>query len=178
MTDLRLRKDFACVFTPTAVGIVLDVGHDASFHGILVDVTEEGGEIVHVVYRFAAEAFLEEMAAALVLAVVVIDVSVSDAFESLADGFFALANEQVEVIAHEAVCVVGATLSDGRAVVIVYKAHAEETVQEEEVVLLVLENHLMVDTTHHHVVDSSGGGVTGAAGHGLRFWLGSVKITE
>lgn len=108
MTDLRLRKDFACVFTLTAVGIVLDVGHDASLHGILVDVTEEGGEIVHVVYRFTAEAFLEEMAAALVLAVVVIDVSVSDALEGLADGLFALTDKKVEVIAHEAVGVVGA----------------------------------------------------------------------
>lgn len=167
MADLRLREDLPSVFFPTAVGIVLDVGHDASLHGILMNVAEEGGEIVHVVYRLAAKTFLEKMSAALVLAVVVIDVSVSNAFESLADGLLALADEQVEMVAHEAVGVVGATLCDGGAVVIVDEAHAEETVQEEAVVFLVLEDHLMVDATHHDMVDSGGGGISGATGHGV-----------
>ena len=55
---------------PAAVGVVLDAGNDAGLDGVLMDVTEEGGEVVHVVDGLAAETLLEEMAAALVLAVV------------------------------------------------------------------------------------------------------------
>lgn len=55
---------------PAAVGVVLDAGNDAGLDGVLMDVTEEGGEVVHVVDGLAAETLLEEVAAALVLAVV------------------------------------------------------------------------------------------------------------
>ena len=44
-----------------------------------MDVTEEGGEVVHVVDRLAAETVLEEVSAAAVLAVVVVDVGVGNA---------------------------------------------------------------------------------------------------
>lgn len=68
---------------PAAVGVVLDAGNDAGLDGVLMDVTEEGGEVVHVVDGLAAETLLEEVAAALVLAVVIIDVSVCDALYGL-----------------------------------------------------------------------------------------------
>ena len=56
---------------PAAVGVVLDAGNDAGLDGVLMDVTEEGGEVVHVVDGLAAETLLEEVAVALVLAVVI-----------------------------------------------------------------------------------------------------------
>ena len=49
------------------------------------------------------------------------------------------------MVAHEAIGVVGTTLGDGCAIVIIDEAHAEEAVQKKAVVLFVLENHLMVD---------------------------------
>lgn len=165
---------------PAALGVVLDAGNDASFDGVLMDVTEEGGEVVHVVDGLAAETLLEEVAAALVLAVVIIDVSVCDALYGLGSSLLPLTDEQVEVVAHEAIGIVGATLSDGRAVIVVDEAQAEEAVQKKAVVLLILEDHLMVDATHHHMVDSGGGGVSGFSRHGLRFrfQFGSREITE
>ena len=98
--------------------------------------------------------------------VVVIDVGIGNALEGLADGFLALTNEDVKVIAHEAVGVVGAALGNGRFVIVVDESHAEEAVKKEPVVLFVLEDDLVVDTTHHDMVDASGGGVSGATGHG------------
>ena len=84
------------------------------------------------------------------------------------------------MVAHEAVGIVGATLGDGCAIVIIDEAHAEEAVQKKAVVLLILEDHLMVDATHHHMVDSGGGGVSGFSRHGLRFrfQFDSSEITE
>ena len=78
------------------------------------------------------------------------------------------------MVAHEAVGIVGATLGDGRAIVIVDETHAVYAVQEIVVVLLILEDHLMVDATHHHMVDSGGGGVSGFSRHGF---VGITLIT-
>ena len=69
MADAGLREDLARIFLPTAVGIVCNVGHDSSLDGFLVDIAEEGGEVVHIVDRLGAETLLEEMAATLILAV-------------------------------------------------------------------------------------------------------------
>ena len=166
MTDAGLGKDLAVVLVPTAVRIISDIGHNARLHGILVDVTEEGGEVVHVVDRLGTESLLEEMTAATVLAVVVIDVGICNTLDGLGNGFLALTDEQVEVVGHQTVGVVGAALGDGCAVVVVDEAHAVDAVEEELIVFLVLEDNLVVDTTHHDVVDSSGGGAAGASGHG------------
>lgn len=165
---------------PAAVGVVFDAGNDAGLDGVLMNVTEEGGEVVHVVDGLAAETLLEEVTAALVLAVVIIDVSVCDALYGLGNSPLPLTDKQMEMVAHEAVGIVGATLGDGCAIVIIDEAHAEEAVQKKAVVLLILEDHLMVDATHHHMVDSGGGGVSGFSRHGLRFrfQFGSREITE
>ena len=64
------------------------------------------------------------MTTALVLAVEVVGVSISNAFESLVYRLFTLTDEQVEVVAHKAVGIVGTALRDGRAVVIVDESHA------------------------------------------------------
>lgn len=114
------------------------------------------------------------MAAAFVLAVEVIGVGIYNAFEGLVDRLFALTDEQVEVVAHEAIGVVGATLRDGRAVNVVDEAHALQTTEEILVVLGILEDHLVVDTTHHDVVDTGWCFISGLAGHGF---VGITLIT-
>ena len=120
------------------------------------------------------------MATAFVLAVEVVGVSISNAFESLVYRLFTLTDKKMEMVAHEAIGIVGAALCDGRAVVIVDESHALQTIEEMLVVLGILENHLVIDTTHHDVVDTGGGGVSGFSRHGLRFrfQFGSREITE
>ena len=119
MADAGLGIDLAAVLCPTAVSIVCDIGHDTGLDGILVDVAQEGGEVVHVVDRLGTESLLEEVTASSVLAIVVIDVGICNTLDGLGNSFFALTDEQVEVVGHKTVGVVGATLGDGRAVVIV-----------------------------------------------------------
>ena len=65
---------------------------------VLVDVAQEGGEIGHVVDGLRLEAFLEEVAVATVLAIVVVDVAAGNALEGFSHGLFALSDEQVEVV--------------------------------------------------------------------------------
>lgn len=72
--------------------------YDAGLDGVLVDVAQEGGEIGHVVDGLRLEAFLEEVAVATVLAVVVVDVGAGYALDGFSHGLFALSDEQVEVV--------------------------------------------------------------------------------
>ena len=63
----------------------------------------------------------------------------------------AYAYEQVEMVGHEAVGIIGAVAATGVAIVIVPDAHTVEGVDELEVVFLVLKDILVVDASHHHV---------------------------
>jgi hypothetical protein len=114
------------------------------------------------------------MSAALVLAVEVEGVGIGDTLERLVNRLFTLTYEQVEVVSHEAVGVVGAALRDGSAVIVVDESHALQTIEEILVVLGILENHLVIDTTHHDVVDTGGCFISGLAGHGF---VGITLIT-
>lgn len=64
------------------------------------------------------------MTTALVLAVEVVGVGIGNAFERLVDCLLALTDEQVEVVAHKAVGIVGTALRDGCAVNVVDESHA------------------------------------------------------
>lgn len=61
VTDLRLWKDITRILPPTAKGVSLDIGHDTSLDGVLVDVAEQGG-VIYVVYELRTETLFEEMA--------------------------------------------------------------------------------------------------------------------
>ena len=114
------------------------------------------------------------MATTFVLAVEVVGVGIGNSFEGLVNRLFSFTDEQVEVVAHEAVGIVGAALRDGRAVNVVDESHALQTAEEILIVLGILENHLVVDTTHHDVVDTGGCFVSCATGHGF---VGITLIT-
>ena len=84
------------------------------------------------------------MAIASVLSIIIVDVGAGYALHGLAHALFALTDEQVEVIRHEAVGVIGAVASAGVALVIVTHPHAVEGVDKLVVVLLVLKDILVV----------------------------------
>ncbi len=109
------------------------------------------------------------MATTFVLAVEVVGVGIGNALQRLVDSLLTLTYKQVEVVAHEAVGIVGAALRDGRAVNVVDESHALQTAEEILIVLGILENHLVIDTTHHDVVDTGGCFVSCATGHGVLF---------
>lgn len=109
-----------------------------------MDVSQEGGEVVHVVDRLRFESLAEEVTVAPVLVVIVIDVAAGDALHGHGKVVVALANEQMEVIRHEAVGVEG-IVAPGRGAVrgaVRFKGlgHVVERVEETVVVFLVLED--------------------------------------
>jgi len=63
--------------------------------------------------------------------------------------FFALTDDQVKMVGHEAVGIIGAVAATGVAIVIVAHAHTVEGIDELVVVFLVLKDILMIDASHH-----------------------------
>ena len=105
-----------------------------------MDVSQEGGEVVHVVDRLRFESLAEEVTVAPVLVVIVIDVAAGDALHGHGKVVVALANEQMEVIRHEAVGVEGIVAPGRGAVRFKGLGHVVERVEETVVVFLVLED--------------------------------------
>ena len=57
--DLRLWKVIARILPPTVTGVSLDIGHDADLDRVLVDVAEQGVEVIYVVYELGTERSLK-----------------------------------------------------------------------------------------------------------------------
>ena len=91
------------------------------------------------------------MAIAPVLSIIIVHVGAGYALHGLSHALLALTDEQVEVVRHEAVGVIGAVASAGVAFVIVAHSHPVKGCDELEVVFLVLKDILVVDASHHHV---------------------------
>jgi len=83
--------------------------------------------------------------------VIVIHVRTCNALHCFAHGFFTFADEHVEVVRHQAVCIVSTVTAAGDALVIASDAHAVNGINELVVILLVLEDILVVDAPHHHM---------------------------
>ncbi len=117
-------------------------------------ISQQYGEVLHVVDRLALEAPFEQVSVAPVLPIIIVHVGACYAFDGLSHSFIAFAYQEVEVVAHEAVGVITAVTATGVALVIVPNAHPVEGVDELVVVFLVFKDGLMINTTHHHMVDT------------------------
>ena len=145
---------FACVFQPAAPRVVFDIFYDESLGGILVDVAQEGDEIVPVVDGLALEAFLKEVPDAPVSVVIIVDVRRCDAFHRLADGLADLLHEEVDMVAHEAVgietavwlCLACCRINFGDSL-------CSQNIKESPIVVFILEYLLFVDSSQNGVVD-------------------------
>ena len=157
--------DSAIVLAPGTKVVVLDVLYDASLDWVLVDVTQEHREVGHVVDWLALETLLEQVAIAPVLSIIVIDIATSNALNSLSHCLFALTDEQVEMVGHEAVGIIGAVAATGVAFVIVPDAHTVEGIDELVVVFLVLKDILMIDASHHDMEYPGARWFTRLSGH-------------
>ena len=91
------------------------------------------------------------MSVASVLPIIIVHVAAGYALYGLAYALLALTNEQVEMISHEAVGVIGAVASAGVALIVVTHTHPVKGIDELVVVFLVLKDILVVDAAHHHV---------------------------
>lgn len=114
-------------------------------------ISQQYGEVGHVVDGLAFEAFFEQVSIATVFSIIIVHVGACYALDGLSHSFVALAYQEVEVVAHEAVGVITAVTATGVALVIVPNAHPVEGVDELVVVFLVLKDILVVDASHHHV---------------------------
>ena len=117
-------------------------------------ISQQYGEVGHVVDGLALKAFFEQVTVATVLLIIIVHVGACYALDGLSHSFIALTNEQVKVVAHKAVGVICAVASAGVPFVIVPNTHAVEGVDELVVVFLVFKDGLMINTTHHHMVYS------------------------
>lgn len=119
-----------------------------------MNVAQQHSEVGHIIDRLALETFFEQMAIAPILAVIVVHIGTGYALDGFAHALLAFPNEQMEVIRHEAIGIVGTIGSAGFPVVIKAHAHPVEGDNELIVVLGILEDVLVVDTTHHDVIDA------------------------
>jgi len=169
MAESGLGKDGLEVLAPTAVRIVARVFDQPHLDWFAMDECEYGGELVDGIYGLRTETVLEEVPAALILAVEVVDVSVSNTFQRLPDFFLTFADEQMEMVRHEAVGIVRAVLSGGHPLVIVTDAKSFHTGHEVLIIFRVLEDQLMVDSAHHHMIDAGRGSMSWCSWHGAIF---------
>jgi hypothetical protein len=114
-------------------------------------ISQQYDEVLHVVDGFALEALFEQVSVATVLPIIIVHVGTCNAFDGLSHSFIAFANQEVEVVAHEAVGVIAAVTATSVALVIIPNAHPVEGIDELVVVFLVLKDILVVDASHHHV---------------------------
>ena len=114
-------------------------------------ISQQYSEVGHVVDGFALEALLEQVSVAPVLSIIIVHVGTCYAFYGLSHSFIAIANQEVKVVAHEAVGVIAAVTATSVALVIIHNAYPVEGVDELVVVFLVFKDILVVDASHHHV---------------------------
>ena len=69
---MKDRFNGTIVFAPAAIFIVFYLSNNTSFDWVLVNVTEQGGEIFDVVNGLTFETFLEEVTIATIFAIIVI----------------------------------------------------------------------------------------------------------
>jgi hypothetical protein len=91
-----------------------------------VYVAKQYREVGHVTDWLTLETLLKEVAITPVLSIIVIDIAAGNALDSLSHRLFSLAYEQVEMVGHEAVGIIGAVAATGVAIVIVAHAHTVE----------------------------------------------------
>jgi hypothetical protein len=89
-----------------------------------------------------------------VLPVIIVHVGTCYAFDGLSHSFIAFAYQEVEVVTHEAVCVIAAVTATGVALVIVPNTHAVEGDDELVIILIILEDVLAVDASEHDMIDA------------------------
>ena len=144
----------AVILTPGAEIIVLHVFYDACLDWVLVYIAQEHCEVGHIVNWLALETFLEQMTITSVLSIIVIYITAGNALHCVTYALFTLTYEQMKMIVHEAVGIIGTIATAGVAIIIVPDTHTVEGVDELIVIFLVFKDILMVDAAHHHMIDA------------------------
>ena len=151
ITDMKYRLDRAVKLAPTAILVVFDSLYNAGLDRILMYIPEQHCEIGHIVDRLRLETLFEKVAVASVFAVIIVHVGAGNALYCLAHALIALANQEMEMVGHEAVGIIGAVAAAGGALIVIPHPHTVEGCNELVVVFLVLKDILVVDASHHHV---------------------------
>ena len=97
IADLKHWLYCAVVLAPGAKLVVLNLFYYPRLDWILVYISQQYGEVGHVVDWLALEALFEQVSVATILSIIIIHVGACYAFYRLAYTLFALTNEQVKV---------------------------------------------------------------------------------
>ena len=129
-------------------------------------VPQQGDEVVHVIAGFTFKPFLEQVAYALVLLVIVEHIAAGQTLDDLGDLPVALTDEQVEVVGHKAPRI-EATGTDGqeRALLVVLERQFVEYLDKPLAVFVIIEDVAAVHAAHHDVINSCARGTTCLSGH-------------
>jgi len=155
VTDRHLAFFWMFVLDPTTPGISLDLTGKAASDGVLMDVTDQREEVIHVANGFTPESVLEEMAHAFIASVEIGRVGDSDALDDASDGLVLLFDEQMNVIGHQAVSIEITLRRQGRSQLVLGVDLLVEDLDELPIVLIVEEDVLTVDAAEHHVIHAS-----------------------
>ena len=130
--------------TSAAPGILTRILHQASFHGVVPHVADQGHQVLVSLDRQAPEPILEHVPDPTVLAVEPSRVPNAEPLGNRADRLTRSPQDEMDVVGHQTI---GEHDTAGRLSGLIQR------VQESLVVLVLEEDGVTVDAAHHHVVD-------------------------
>lgn len=99
----------------------------------------------------ALEALFEQVAIAPVLSIIVIDITASNALNSLSHCLFTFTDEKVKMVRHQTIGIERTIGATSKTIVIILIAHPIERIDKLVIVFCFFEYVLVVNPTHHHV---------------------------
>ena len=153
---------------PTAPSVLPWSSYYLGLDRILVNVAQQGDEIIRVVDRLTAEPVVKQGAETLMPLVIVADIGNADAFHHCADVLGALGNKQMDVIIHQAIGVDVAIRGQWLAVAVLRSRDRTKNFEELAAVLIVGKNVTTVNATQHYVVNTGIAMLSALTWHGQR----------
>ena len=142
------------ILPPTAPWIVFYLLHHSRFQWVLMNIPEQGDKIFYTVNWLTSESVQEQMSVAFVFLIKVMSICHSDYLYDIADVLFTFLYQQMNMVAHQAICIERTKRRKLNLVFVTPVYQPSEYGNHLLIISFILKNVLSIDTTQHHVVDS------------------------
>ena len=162
---------------PTAPSVLIWTGNHFCLDRILVNVAQQGDEIIRVVDRLTAEPVVKQGAETLMPLVIVADIGDANALHHCADVLGTLGNEQMDVVIHQTIGVDVTIRGQRFAIAVLGSRDRTKNLEELAAVLIVGKDVTAVNATQHYVVNTGIAMLSALTWHGQRM-ISLAKIVR